>query len=108
MGGLQHSNKQAAGGRACALHSRPSPPHRPTPQTPNPNSRGRLLGAGVDFGPQTDWGRWSAELAMDPAAPRPWLFVAQQKRLSNREMGVYEDHVSAAEQVDEDFFGNFS
>ena len=68
----------------------------------------RLLGAGVDFGPQTDWGRWDAALALDPAGLRPWLFVAQQKRLSLAEMGIYDDHVAAAEEVDEDFFGNFS
>lgn len=49
-----------------------------------------LLGAGVDFGEQTDWGRWEAGLALDPAGLRPWLFVAQQKRLSLREMGIYE------------------
>lgn len=62
----------------------------------------------MDFGPQTDWGRWRPGLALDPAAARPWLFVAQQKRLSCREMGLYADHVAAAEEVDEDFFGHFS
>jgi hypothetical protein len=62
----------------------------------------------VDFGEQTDWGRWEAGLALDAAAARPWLFVAQQKRLSLQEMGIYEDHVAAAQEVDEDFFGNFS
>lgn len=69
----------------------------------------RLLGAGVDFGVQTDWGRWEEGLALDPGSVRPWLFVAQQKRLSLGEMGIYDDHVAAAEEVDEDnFFGNFS
>ncbi|EFN59228.1 hypothetical protein CHLNCDRAFT_138202 [Chlorella variabilis] len=68
-----------------------------------------LLGAGVDFGVQTDWGRWEEGLALDPGSVRPWLFVAQQKRLSLGEMGIYDDHVAAAEEVDEDnFFGNFS
>ncbi|KAI3433309.1 hypothetical protein D9Q98_003127 [Chlorella vulgaris] len=67
-----------------------------------------LLGAGVDFGPQTDWGRWHAELALDPAGVRPWLFVAQQKRLSLREMDIYEQHVAAAAEDGEDFEGNFS
>ncbi|KAL4431269.1 hypothetical protein ABPG75_006525 [Micractinium tetrahymenae] len=67
-----------------------------------------LLGAGVDFGEQTDWGRWAPELALDPAGFRPWLFVAQQKRLSLREMGIYEDHVAAAMDAGEDFEGNFS
>lgn len=38
----------------------------------------------------------------------PWLFVAQQKRLSLDEMATYGSHVSAAEETDEDFFGNFS
>lgn len=62
----------------------------------------------MDFGEQTDWGRWEAGLALEAGAARPWLFVAQQKRLSLAEMGIYEDHVAAAEEVDEDFFGNFS
>ena len=68
----------------------------------------RLLGAGVDFGQQTDWGRWRPELALDPQGERPWLFVAQQKRLSNREMGIYEDHVAAAGEVDEETPLDFS
>jgi hypothetical protein len=38
----------------------------------------------------------------------PLLFRAQQRRLSLREIELYESHVSAAEEVDEDFFGNFS
>jgi hypothetical protein len=36
------------------------------------------------------------------------LFTSQQLRLSLYEMGVYEAHVEAAEEADEDFFGNFS
>lgn len=68
----------------------------------------RLLGAGVDFGAQTDWGRWRGELALDPEGERPWLFIAQQKRLSNREMGIYEEHVAAAGEVDEDTPLDFS
>lgn len=36
------------------------------------------------------------------------LFRAQQRRLSLEEMGSYEAHVAAAEEADEDFFGNFS
>lgn len=67
----------------------------------------RLLGAGVDFGPQTDWGCWESGLALDPEGCRPWLFVAQQKRLSLGEMETYEDHVAAAMEVDEDFLGTF-
>jgi hypothetical protein len=39
---------------------------------------------------------------------RPLLFRAQQRRLSLQEIEMYESHVSAAEEVDEDFFGNFS
>lgn len=39
---------------------------------------------------------------------RPWLFVAQQKRLSLREMNIYEQHVAAAAEDGEDFEGNFS
>jgi hypothetical protein len=38
----------------------------------------------------------------------PLLFRAQQRRLSLQEIEMYESHVSAAEEVDEDFFGNFS
>ena len=83
--------------------------HAHTPLPPvTPVIPCRLLGAGVEFGAQTDWGRWEAGMALDPAGLRPWLFVAQQKRLSLQEMGIYEDHVEAAEAVDEDFFGNFS
>lgn len=87
--------------RAPLLH-----PLHSLPSTPSPTCS--LLGAGVDFGEQTDWGRWAPELGLEPAGERPWLFVAQQKRLSNREMGLYEDHVAAAEDIGEDFFGNFS
>ena len=39
---------------------------------------------------------------------RSLLFRAQQRRLSLLEIEVYEAHVAAAEEVDEDFFGNFS
>lgn len=60
------------------------------PDGPLPPPPRSLLGAGVDFGEQTDWGRWEEGLALDPAGVRPWLFVAQQKRLSLREMGIYE------------------
>lgn len=34
--------------------------------------------------------------------------MAQQKRLSNREMGIYEDHVAAVGEVDEDTPLDFS
>jgi hypothetical protein len=62
----------------------------------------------VDYGQQTDWGRWQDSLALDPAAARPWLFVAQQKRLSLGEMELYDAHVAAASEVYEDFEGTFS
>lgn len=39
---------------------------------------------------------------------RAWLFTSQHQRMSLAEMGVYSDHVAAAEDADEDFFGNFS
>jgi O-methyltransferase involved in polyketide biosynthesis len=51
-------------------------------------------------------GRWGGERAPGDA-PR-WLFSAQHQRLSLAEMGVYERHAAAAEEADEDFFGNFS
>ena len=35
------------------------------------------------------------------------LFTAQQQRLSLWEMGIYEEHTTEAEAIDEDFFGNF-
>ncbi|GAX83986.1 hypothetical protein CEUSTIGMA_g11411.t1 [Chlamydomonas eustigma] len=37
-----------------------------------------------------------------------WLFSSQQLRLSLAQMGVFERHSKEAEDVDEDFFGNFS
>lgn len=38
----------------------------------------------------------------------PRLFRATQRRVSLEEMDMYNNHVAAAEEVDEDFFGNFS
>lgn len=38
----------------------------------------------------------------------PRLFRASQRRVSVEEMDTYNAHVAAAEEVDEDFFGNFS
>jgi hypothetical protein len=43
-----------------------------------------------------------------PPEHRHWLFTSQQQRMSLIEMGVYDMHVAAAEETDEDFFGNFS
>lgn len=39
---------------------------------------------------------------------QPWMFIAQQKRLSIAEMDVYTNHVQVGEEVDEDFSGSFS
>jgi hypothetical protein len=47
-------------------------------------------------------------LQLPEGEPRPWLFVAHQKRLSLLQMGIYSEHAAAAEETDEDFFGNFS
>ncbi len=74
-----------------------------------------LLGAlgahGVEAG-TSEYKRWDAE-AWDgstlPTEQLRWLFSAQQMRLSLAQMGVYEAHVTAAEEADEDFpGGNFS
>ena len=40
--------------------------------------------------------------------PQRWLFTAQHKNLSSEEMETYERHTNAAEELDEDFFDNFS
>ena len=37
-----------------------------------------------------------------------WLFTTQHKNLSSEEMETYERHTAAAEELDEDFFDNFS
>lgn len=37
-----------------------------------------------------------------------WVFAAQQQHLSLAEMEAYEVHKSSAEELDEDFHGNFS
>lgn len=51
----------------------------------------------------------SASVAVEGGSScRPLLFRAQQRRLSLLEMEMYESHVAAAEEIDEDFFGNFS
>mmetsp|Transcript_16600 Transcript_16600/g.46354 ORF Transcript_16600/g.46354 Transcript_16600/m.46354 type:complete len:288 (+) Transcript_16600:213-1076(+) len=42
-----------------------------------------------------------------PTANR-WLFHGEQQRLSLDQMIMYQDHVMAAEETDEDFFENFS
>lgn len=37
-----------------------------------------------------------------------WLITAQARRLSMAQLGVYDDHVAAAMETDEDFEGSFS
>jgi hypothetical protein len=37
-----------------------------------------------------------------------WLFVAQHQKRSLKEMGIFNAHIAAAEETDEDFFDNFS
>ncbi|GAB4822830.1 hypothetical protein N2152v2_009876 [Parachlorella kessleri] len=68
-----------------------------------------LLGTPVSMEGQPGWGRLAAAWLQHPEGhPRPWLFVAHQKRLSLQQMGIYSEHATAAEEIDEDFFGNFS
>ena len=54
--------------------------------------------------------RWRrvGEAGTSAAGRAARVFRAQQRRLSVDEMGTYEAHVAAAEEMDEDFFGNFS
>ena len=44
----------------------------------------------------------------DQSEAHPRIFRANQRRVSLDEMDMYNAHVQAAEEVDEDFFGNFS
>lgn len=37
-----------------------------------------------------------------------WLFTTQHKQLSADEVDLYERHSQAGEEIDEDFFDNFS
>lgn len=50
----------------------------------------------------------SEEAPVNAEDAQQWLFTSQHQRLSATEMVVFDDHVAAAEEVDEDFFGNFS
>ena len=52
--------------------------------------------------------RWSATWQGDVDGKQRWLFTSQQQRMSLREMDIHEEHVYAAEAVDEDFNGSFS
>ena len=62
-----------------------------------------LLGEAVDVRSVVPPGR---ELPREEGG-HSWLFLARQLRLSLAEMGVYADHVAAAEEIGEDFEGNF-
>lgn len=58
-------------------------------------------------GGQVSW--WRTELdAISAGQSQPLVFKGQQRKLSLEEMDLYDRHVGAAEEVDEDFFGNFS
>ncbi|KAK9838883.1 hypothetical protein WJX74_005154 [Apatococcus lobatus] len=76
-----------------------------------------MLGRVLPFGQEeTSFGIWpeqpipaSQADATDGAAPaHRLLFTAQHQRLSLQQMNMFSDHVQAAEETDEDFFGNFS
>ncbi|GLC41902.1 hypothetical protein PLESTB_001045600 [Pleodorina starrii] len=82
-----------------------------------------LLGSPLAFGtPDSSYGRWrpewgSADGGDDPSgggsadghqAQQRWLFASQQIRLSAAQMDTYSSHRAAAEEMDEDFFDNFS
>lgn len=49
----------------------------------------------------------SSQVAKSDTQDR-WLFASQQMRLSLTQMGVYGDHVAAAEGADEDFYADVS
>lgn len=53
-------------------------------------------------------GRWDSAWAQQAEQSQLFLFTSQHQRLSLTEMGIYDDHVAAAEDTDEDFFGHFS
>lgn len=50
----------------------------------------------------------SAVVQGDNGEQDRWLFASQQMRLSLTQMGVYGDHVAAAEGADEDFYADVS
>jgi O-methyltransferase involved in polyketide biosynthesis len=54
--------------------------------------------------------KWVRSIAQfdDQNKAFPRIFRANQRRVSLDEMDMYNAHVQAAEEVDEDFFGNFS
>jgi hypothetical protein len=53
--------------------------------------------------------RWRRELdAISAGESQPIVFKGHQRKMSLDEMVLYNRHVEAAEEADEDFFGNFS
>ncbi|GMH37793.1 hypothetical protein BSKO_05666 [Bryopsis sp. KO-2023] len=68
-----------------------------------------FLGAIVEYGdPEANYNRWPFPAGSKDSQSLGVLFSAQHQRLSLKEMETYEAHVTAAEETDEDFFGNFS
>lgn len=67
-----------------------------------------LLGSVTDIqNEMVSYGRPLDSEAVE-AGKQMWLFTSQHHRMSTTEMGIFKDHVIAAEETDEDFFGNFS
>lgn len=94
-------------------------PPMPAQQASNLLGEFGLLGSVRDFGSagadyageagdtQGAWERLTAQHGVaEGEAPR--LFCAQHTRLSLVQMQAREDHIRAAEEAGEDFFGNFS
>lgn len=112
---LAHEEHAAAHGRAAApaaehaaaAHGRAAAP------AAQPHERGGGAGGGGGAAGGAAHGARAAQAAVleeqeQGSARRRWLFTAQQTRLSLAQVQTYEQHVAAAEEVDEDFFGNFS
>lgn len=94
-------------------------PPMPAQQAANLLGEFGLLGAVRDFGSAgADYaaeagatrGAWERLVAQHGVVGEevPRLFCAQHTRLSLVQMQVRDDHIRAAEEVGEDFFGNFS
>lgn len=93
-------------------------PPMPTQEASNVLGEFGLLGPVREFGsPGADyaveagatsgaWARLTAQYGVGGESPR--LFCAQHTRLSLVQMQVRDDHIRAAEEAGEDFFGNFS
>lgn len=52
--------------------------------------------------------RWAILACNEDPSRERRVFRAHQRRLSVAEMDIYEAHVAEAEDIGEDFFGNFS